>query len=174
MYIYITENYLVQFLRIFTATETLHERRFHSKINFRYKNKSLKQQLPDENQGDLLISHHHHQELNWWVKLVQLRGFSFVVIPPFLCEKLKKNNYSAILKLVFFILSHQLAGFNLQENIDFDVSRPFEKRKQFLRIFDNSLKKLVLVLRATIFRKQALKKKFSFPKGRESSLFFLQ
>ena len=80
MCIYITEDYLVQFLRIFTATETLHERRFHSKINFRYKNKSLKQQLPDENQGDLLISHHHHQELNWWVKLVQLKSFSFLVI----------------------------------------------------------------------------------------------
>ena len=110
MYIYITEDYLVQFLRIFTATETLHERRFHSKINFRYKNKSLKQQLPDENQGDLLISHHHHQELNWWVKLVQLRGFSFVVIPPFFCEKLKKK-LQCHLKTRIFHFVPSISGF---------------------------------------------------------------
>ena len=64
---------------------------------------------------------------NWIDELIWFNEetFHFLSFHLFSVKSLKQNKYSAILKLVFFILSHQLVGFNLQENIVFDVSRPF-------------------------------------------------
>ena len=64
---------------------------------------------------------------NWIDELIWFNeeAFHFLSFHLFSVKSWKQNNYSAILKLVFFILSHQLVGFNLQENIVFDVSRPF-------------------------------------------------